>query len=193
MYHAIAISGSLRQASSNTGMLRCARSLMPSGMTLELLDIRQVPLFNPDLHEASRPPAVAEALRRIGEADALVLATPEYNYSIAPALKNMLDWASRAPENRLLSGKPIAIMGAAAGMGSSRAQYHLRQVCVGLNLLPLNKPEVFANVLGGGFDERGLPTDPNIRRLIREQMAALLAWTQRLNGQAVTPRPALAA
>ncbi len=181
MYQAIAISGSLRRASSNTGMLRFAQSAMPRGMTLALLDIHDVPLFNPDLHEAYRPQAVADLLRRIGEADALVLATPEYNYSMAPALKNMLDWASRAPDNRLLGGKPVALMGAAAGMGSSRAQHHLRQVCVGLDLLPLNRPEVFANAYGGGFDDQGQPTDPKIQQLIREQMVALLAWTRRLS------------
>jgi chromate reductase len=180
MIKAIGISGSLRRASSNTGLLRYARSVVPASMTLELVDIRGVPLYNQDVPEARRSPAVAEVLRHIGEADALVLAVPEYNYSIAPALKNVLDWASREPDNRLLNGKPVAIMGAAGGMGSSRAQYQLRQVCVFLNLLPLNKPEVFANAYAGGFDADGNLLDPTIRDNVRQQMAALLAWTRRL-------------
>jgi chromate reductase len=180
MIKAIGISGSLRKASSNTGLLRFARSVMPPGMTLELLDISAVPLYNQDVAEAHRPPAVDEVLRRIGKADALVLAGPEYNYSIAPALKNMLDWASRAPDNRLLDGKPVAIMGAAGGMGSSRAQHHLRQVCVFLNLHPLNKPEVFANAYAGGFDADGNLLDSTIQDNVRRQMAALRDWTLRL-------------
>ena len=91
----------------------------------------------------------------IERADALLLACPEYNYSLAPALKNALDWASRAPDNHLLAGKPLAILGSGGGIGSARSQYHLRQVCVFLDLHPLNKPEVFSNAFDGSFDENG--------------------------------------
>ena len=114
-------------------------------------------------------------LAQIGAADALVLAATEYNYSLAPALKNILDWASREPDNALLAGKPVALMGAAGGMGSSRAQYHLRQVCVFLDLQPLNKPEIFANAFAGGFDADGNLTDEKLAKLIGEQMRALVA------------------
>jgi chromate reductase len=181
MLKAIGISGSLRKASSNTGLLRYAQTVMPAGMTLDLVDIAQVPLFNADLGDAETLPAVSAVLRRIGDADALVLAVPEYNYSVAPALKNVLDWASRAPGNQLLKGKPVALMGAAGGMGSSRAQYHLRQTCVFLDLLPLNKPEVFANAYAG-FSADGDPVDPVIQDNVRAQMEALLGWTRRLQG-----------
>ena len=118
----------------------------------------------------------------MGAADALVLACPEYNYSIAPALKNIIDWASREPDNALLAGKPVAIMGAGGGMGTSRAQYHLRQVCVFLDLHPLNKPEVFANAFAGGFDADGNLTDEKIAANIAQQLAALAMWARRLKG-----------
>lgn len=119
-------------------------------------------------------------LAQLAAADALVLACPEYNYSLAPALKNILDWASREPDNALLAGKPVAILGAGGGMGTSRAQYHLRQVCVYLDLHPLNKPEVFANAFAGGFDDYGDLRDARLLGLVAEQMQALAAWTQRL-------------
>ena len=90
-------------------------------------------------------------------ADALVLACPEYNYSIAPALKNALDWLSREPDNVLLAGKAAAIMGAGGGMGTSRAQYHLRQVCVYLDLHVVNKPEIFSSGTSGAENGSAMP------------------------------------
>ncbi len=123
---------------------------------------------------------MVRVLAQLAAADALVLACPEYNYSLAPALKNILDWASREPDNALLAGKPVAILGAGGGMGTSRAQYHLRQVCVYLDLHPLNKPEVFANAFAGGFDDHGDVRDARLLGLVAEQMQALAAWTQRL-------------
>ena len=119
-------------------------------------------------------------LAQIEAADALVLACPEYNYSLAPAMKNILDWASREPQNQLMAGKAVAIMGAGAGMGTSRAQYHLRQVCVFLDLHTVNKPEVFANAFTGGFDVNGNLTDPKLIQLIADQMLALSVLTRKL-------------
>lgn len=179
-FKAVGISGSLRKASTNSGLLRCAQAHLPPGMSLEILDISSLPFYNADIPAESRPKALVEVLEKIGEADALVLACPEYNYSMAPALKNVIDWASRAPDNKLLDGKPVAIMGAGGGMGTSRSQYHLRQVCVFVNLLPLNRPEVFANAFAGGFDADGELTDPRIIGLIETQMQALQAWAARL-------------
>ena len=106
--HAVGISGSLRRASTNSGLLRCAQTNLPEGMTLEILDISEVPLYNADKDKENRTQAVAHVLSRIEAADALVLACPEYNYSIAPALKNVIDWASREPDNRVLNGKAAA-------------------------------------------------------------------------------------
>ncbi|MDX1677874.1 NAD(P)H-dependent oxidoreductase [Arsukibacterium sp.] len=176
----LAICGSLRAKSTNRGLVRYAMGNCPDGMKIHLADLMEVPFYNADL--GAKPAAVQTLLQQMAEADALLLACPEYNYSLAPALKNALDWASREPDNHLLSGKPVAIMGSAAGMGSSRAQYHLRQVCVYLNLHPLNQPEVFANAFSGAFDNDGDLIDQKIQANIRKLLAALLSWQQRLNG-----------
>ena len=139
---------------------------------MEIADLTDIPFYNQDI--ATKPATVERVLAQIGAAE-LVLGSTEYNYSLAPALKNILDWASREPNNALLAGKPVAIMGAAGGMGSSRAQYHLRQVCVFLDLQPLNKPEVFANAFAGGFDEAGNLTDAKLTQLVATQMQVLVA------------------
>jgi chromate reductase len=176
----LAICGSLRAKSTNRGLVRYAMANSPQGMKIHVADLIDVPFYNGDL--GAKPAAVTTLMQQLAEADALLLACPEYNYSMAPALKNALDWASREPDNHLLSGKPVAIMGSAAGMGSSRAQYHLRQVCVYLNLHPLNQPEVFANAFSGAFDNDGDLTDDQIQANVRKLLAALLAWQQRLKG-----------
>lgn len=169
----IGIAGSLRQASTNVGLLRAAQANLPVAASLEIADLSDIPFYNQDI--AERPTAVSRVLAQIGEADALVLASTEYNYSLAPSLKNILDWASREADNALLAGKPVAIMGAGGGMGTSRAQYHLRQVCVFLDLHPLTKPEVFANAFAGGFDAKGNLIDEKLIKLVGEQMQALVA------------------
>lgn len=169
----LGIAGSLRQASTNRGLLRAAQANLPAGASLEIADLTDIPFYNQDI--AEKPAAVSRVLAQIGAADALVLASTEYNYSIAPALKNILDWASREAGNALLAGKPVALMGAGGGMGTSRAQYHLRQVCVFLDLHPLNKPEVFANAFAGGFDANGNLIDEKLIKLVGEQMQALIA------------------
>jgi chromate reductase, NAD(P)H dehydrogenase (quinone) len=174
----LGISGSLRRQSANSGLLRAALAELPEGVSMDIADLRDIPFYNADL--AEKPASVSRVLAQIAAADALVLACPEYNYSLAPALKNILDWASREPNNALLAGKAVAIMGAGGGMGTSRAQYHLRQVCVFLDLHPLNKPEVFSNAFAGAFDADGNLTDPKLIQLIADQMRALHAWAGKL-------------
>ena len=176
----LGISGSLRRASTNSGLLRAAAARLPAGVTMEVADLSDIPFYNADL--TAKPASVVRVLAQMAAADALVLACPEYNYSLAPALKNILDWASREPDNALLSGKPAAIMGAGGGMGTSRAQYHLRQVSVFLNLHLLTKPEVFFNAFTGSFDADGNLTDEKIASLIGKQMHALAHWTRRIKG-----------
>jgi len=182
----LGIAGSLRQKSTNKGLLRAAQTRLPSGVSMEFADLSDVPFYNADL--TAKPAAVERVLAQLAQADALVLAATEYNYSMAPALKNILDWASREPDNALLAGKPApmiaaglpaAIMGAGGGMGTSRAQYHLRQVCVFLDLHPLNKPEVFANAFAGAFDGDGNLTDERLQKLVADQMKALADQTLR--------------
>ena len=174
----LGICGSLRRQSTNAGLLRVAMAELPEGVSMEIADLSAVPFYNADLSD--KPAAVQTLLAQMGAADALVLACPEYNYSLAPALKNALDWASREPNNALLAGKPAAILGAGGGMGTSRAQYHLRQVCVFLDLHPLNKPEVFANAFAGGFDADGNLTDARLIQQVAAQMQALAAWARRI-------------
>ncbi len=174
----LAICGSLRKKSTNMGLLRYAQAQAPAGSNITIADLSSVPFFNADLTE--KPVAVIELLQQLEKADALIFGCPEYNYSIAPALKNALDWASREPDNKLLSGKAVALMGAGGGMGTSRAQYHLRQVCVYLNLHPLNKPEVFANAFSGAFDADGNLVDEKIQGTINTQLTALIAWAHQL-------------
>ncbi len=173
----VGICGSLRKNSRNMGMLRCASEVMPEGTALEIIDITEIPLYREDM---AKPDSVKLLAEKVREADGLVLAVAEYNYSYAPALKNALDWLSRE-KGELLAGKTCAMMGAAGGMGSSRAQYHLRQCCVYLDLRVLNKPEVFANAFSPAFEARGDVADTDEGRLLREQIAGLMkALTERV-------------
>ena len=175
----LAICGSLRRKSSNLGLVKYAASNAPADMQIIIADLSDVPLYNQDLVEP--PTSVKTLMSQCGEADALLLACPEYNYSIAPALKNAIDWLSRAPNNALLAGKPVAIMGAGGEMGTSRAQYHLRQVCVYVDLHPLNKPEVFCNAFAGTFDADSNLIDPSTQESIRNQLVALQDMKRKLS------------
>ena len=178
--HVLGFSGSLRKGSYNTALLRAAAQLLPDGLTLEIFDLSQIPLYNDDIR-ASGYPEVVEAFRsRIAVADALLIATPEYNYSIPAVLKNALDWASRPPEPPL-TGKPVAIMGASTGnFGTVRAQLHLRQVCVFTNMFPLNKPEVLVARAQDKFDIEGRLIDETTRGFVCDLLVALAVWTQQL-------------
>lgn len=170
----LGISGSLRQKSRNSGLLRYAADHLPAGVTMEIADISALPLYNEDTdNDAQRPPSATNLIKQIQNADALVLACPEYNYSLAPALKNALDWASRVSGNVALAGKAVAIMGAAGGMGSSRSQYHLRQSCIILDLRPITKPEVFSNAFSASFNDDGDLVDASIQAQVVSLLEAL--------------------
>jgi chromate reductase, NAD(P)H dehydrogenase (quinone) len=177
----LGISGSLRKASFNTAALRAALELVPEGMTLEIADIAEIPLYNDDVRAAGFPPPVQHLRDRIAAADALLFATPEYNYSMSGVLKNVIDWVSRPPDPPVI-GKPVAIMGATPSLwGTTRAQYHLRQCFVFLNMFPVNKPEVLIAQAGNRFDAQGKLTDQATRDLIAQLLTALRDWTLRLN------------
>lgn len=180
--HVLAFSGSLRQASFNSGLIRAATELAPEGVTVELADISEVPLYNGDQDGESKPVAVEQLAQKIRKADALLFATPEYNYSIPGVLKNAIDWLSRVPGS-IFAGKPAAIMGASmGGMGTSRSQYHLRQVLVYLDVHPINKPEVFVSAAHQKCDENGNLTDEKTREIIGKQLQALKDWHDTLKG-----------
>jgi chromate reductase len=179
----VAICGSLRRASYNGGLLRAARALAPKGMSLEIADIAGIPLFNEDVERQGLPKIVRDFRERIRAADALLIATPEYNYSVPGVLKNTLDWASRPPDQPL-SGKPVAIMGATpGGFGTTRSQHLLRQVFVVVGSHVLAKPELMVSGAAGKFDDKGDLTDEATKKLVASFLAALVEWTARLNGK----------
>ena len=176
----LAICGSLRAGSYNRAALRAAIELKPPGMMIETADIGAFPLYNEDVRAQGFPPSVEKLRRQIAAADALLFVTPEYNYSMSGVLKNAIDWASRPPDQPF-AGKPVAIMGAAAGMaGSARAQYDLRRSCVFLDMHPLNKPEVLIGQAQTKFDAEGRFTDEVGRGLIRDLLVALEGWTRQI-------------
>lgn len=176
----LGISGSLRRASYNTALLRAAAELLPWGMTLETFDLAPLPMFNQD-HETPFPEAVAHFRARVAQADALLIATPEYNSSISGALKNALDWASRSPQQPL-NGKPVAIMGASTGnFGTVRSQLHLRQVLTHVGALPLGKPEVLVARAEQTFNTEGRLVDAAARGFLRDLLVALAEWTRRVS------------
>lgn len=178
----LGISGSLRKGSYNTAVLRAAAELLPEGMTLEIADISQFPLYDDDIRTGTGfPPAVQKFREQIAAADALLIATPEYNYSIPAPLKNAIDWASRPPDQPF-NEKPVGIMGATPSLwGTTRAQYHLRQCFVFLNMLPINKPEVLIAHAQSKFDAEGRLIDQTTRDMIAQHLLALRDWTRRVS------------
>lgn len=176
----LAFAGSLRKDSYNKALVKAAVELKPENMSIEVFDLEGIPPFNDDL--VQQPPAkVVEFKNKIQAADALLIATPEYNYSVPGVLKNALDWASRPNEGNPLQGKPVAIMSASTGrFGGARAQYHLRQTFVFLDMQPINRPEVMLSDAPHNIDTNGNVTNETTRKLIRQLLEALAAWTKRL-------------
>jgi chromate reductase len=175
----LGIAGSLRKASYNQATLRAAQQLVPEGSTLESFALDDIPLFNQDL-ENSPLPALADFKRRIRAADAILFVTPEYNYSVPGVLKNAIDCASRPYGDNAWSGKPVALMGASIGnLGSARAQYHLRQSLVFLNMPVVNQPEVMIGKAAERFNEQGELTDETAKKLIRQLLEELVALARR--------------
>ena len=148
--------------------------LAPEGMLITPASI-DLPLYNEDLHEQGDPAVVIKLKEQIRKADAVLIVTPEYNYSVPGVLKNAIDWVSRPPEQPF-NGKPVAIMGASPGkIGTARAQYHLRQIFVCLNAAVLNKPEVMVGGVMGAFDDNGQMIDQSTREHVARQLVALAA------------------
>lgn len=171
----LGLAGSLRKQSYNRGLLQAALEVAPPHCNLDIFDLEGIPLYNQD-EEIDLPQSVVQLKAKIRAADAILIATPEYNYSIPGVLKNALDWGSRPYGDNAWNNKPVAMMGASAGMqGTSRAQYHLRQVFVSLNMHSLNRPEVMVGSAQDRFDAKGNLTDPKTRQKIEELLIALIA------------------
>jgi chromate reductase len=183
--HVLGFSGSLRAGSYNTALLHTARELAPQGMEIETFDLSGIPLYNGDVEKQGMPPAVAAFRERLAAADALLIATPEYNFSVSGVLKNAIDWASRSPDSPL-TDKPLAMMGAGGRFGTLRAQLHLRDIVMHNNMQPLNNPQVTIARAWEHFDDEGRLTDERSRKAVRDLLAGLYDWTLRLRttGQA---------
>ena len=176
----LGFAGSLRKGSYNKALLRAAVELMPKDAKLEIFDLGGIPPFNQD-SEHRMPEKVKDFKAKIKSADAILIATPEYNYSIPGVLKNAIDWASRPSGDNSFEGKSVAIMSASPGMlGGARAQYHLRQVLFSLNMHAVNRPEAIVTFVKEKIDEKGNLTDEQTRKIIRQLLENLVAWTRRI-------------
>jgi chromate reductase len=176
----LGIAGSLRRASYNRALLLAAQELAPEGVTLDTFDLIAIPPYNFD-DEAVLPAPVAALKARIRAADAILIATPEYNYSVPGVLKNAIDWASRPYGDSAWEAKPVALMGASVStVGTARAQYHLRQSLTALNCYTLNRPEVLIGAAAQKFDAAGNLTDAKSREMIARLLTSLAAWTRKL-------------
>lgn len=179
-FRILGIAGSLRRDSYNRAALRAATRLAPQGVTIEIFELDGIPGFNQD-EERDPPARVVELKRQIREADAILIVTPEYNYSVPGVLKNAIDWASRPYGDSAWNGKAAAIMGASVGsIATARAQYHLRQMMVFLNMFPINKPEVMIGNASERFDAQGNLTDDATKQLIRQLLLNLVEWSRQI-------------
>lgn len=176
----LGFAGSLRKGSYNKSLLKASGGLTSGNSELETFDLEGIPPFNQDM-ENSMPEKVKEFKKKIKAADAILIVTPEHNYSVPGVLKNAIDWASRPYGDNSFDGKPAAIMSASPGMlGGARAQYHLRQMLVFLNMFPLNKPEIFVTFCSQKFDDKGNLTDEKTKEYIKGMLEALVTWTKKL-------------
>jgi chromate reductase len=183
----LGIPGSLRAASYNRALLRAAIDVAPAGMTIDVFErLRDIPSYDADVEATGDPEPVAAFKAAIRAADALLIATPEYNYGVPGVLKNAIDWASRPPRNSVLNRKPAAIMGATpGGTGTARAQLALRQSFVFTDTYVLPQPEMLVARAHDKVDASGRLTDEPTRQHMRKLLDALIGWTDRVG----TPRP----
>ncbi len=177
----LGICGSLRKASYNRGLLEAAAEMAPEGVTIEIADLRDIPFFDQDV-EATGDPAPVEALKeRIRAADAVLIATPEYDWGVPGVLKNALDWVSRPAGRSALKQKPLAMLGASDGpWGTTRAQLQLRQTLTYMDVLTLPSPWVYVASAKEKFDAAGKLTDEKTREQVKGLVTALVAWTERV-------------
>lgn len=176
----LGLSGSLRAGSYNTLALKAAQKLAPTGIRVEIASITDIPMYNDDVRAQGEPAAVAALKAKVRQADAVLIVTPEYNFSIPGVLKNTLDWMSRPPEPPF-TGKVVGIMGASPGpVGTARVQYDLRKVMVFMDAFTVNKPEVFINHCAGKFNAEGQLTDEASSKFIVDLLLAMQALKQRL-------------
>jgi chromate reductase, NAD(P)H dehydrogenase (quinone) len=172
----IGMSGSLRKGSYNTMLLRAAAQLLPADVSMEIVSIENIPLYNADLDlpaARQRPEAVEHFRKMLTDADGILISSPEYNYSIPGGLKNAIDWASRGEDSPLLR-KPVAVIGATTGLwGTARMQLAFHNVFLFLDMKPVYKPEVLVAQAEKKFDKEGNLTDEMAKKLIKQKLKEL--------------------
>ena len=175
----IAISGALRKDSTNTKLLRALAEVAGSAAEVEVVTLHGIPLFNEDDETAHGKPEIVKALgARIQSSDAVVIATPEYNFSIPGVLKNATDWLSRGGSP--FKWKRVGIMGASDGpIGTARSQYHLRQNLQALEATTMPKPEFFLTFSRKKFDDAGKLNDPDDRRRLETWFKHFREWVEK--------------
>lgn len=187
-FHILGMAGSLRQGSYNRGLLRAAQEVAPEGVVIGLFDLALIPPYNADVEARGDPDPVRQLKEDIRAADALLIATPEYNYSIPGVLKNAIDWASRPPTSHVLRHKPVALMGASGGRGGTiRAQLALRQVFVFTESYALLRPEILVANAATLFDNDANLVDVETRQRIGALIQALIEWTHLLRSGRASP------
>jgi chromate reductase len=176
----LGICGSLRKASLNMAALRACQDLLPQGMSLRITRIDDLPLYNQDVFDAGVPEPAKRLHAEIAEADGVLIASPEYNFSLTPALKNGIDWVSRQPKQSW-HDKPVAIFSASQGpLGGARVQYDLRRILGQLWAHVLPRPEVFIGLAPSKFDAQGKITDENTRKFLTDLLAGFKPWIERM-------------
>jgi chromate reductase len=176
----LGISGSLRKNSFNTSALKACGEMMPAGMSMTIARIDDIPLFNQDVFDAGQPEAVKRFRAECAAADGLLIASPEYNFSLTAPLKNAIDWASRPP-NQVFQDKPIAIFSATVGpLGGPRNQYDLRRILTQLWGHVLPRPEVFIGAANTKFDASGKLTDETTRKFLNDLLTGFKPWIERM-------------
>lgn len=177
----LGIAGSLRRHSFNRGLIEAARELAPERMLIRTGDLAAIPLYNADVQAEGDPEPVAALKAQIAAADALLIATPEYNHLLPGVLKNAIDWVSRPLATTVFRRKPVAIMGASGGStGTARAQLGLRQVLASVECYVLPGPQVLVANAADRFDADGRLTDERTREHIRALLAAFAEWVDRV-------------
>jgi chromate reductase len=178
----VGFAGSLRRASYNRGLIRAASESAPGGIVVDVFDLAEIPFYNQDVEDAGEPPSVVAFKRAIAEADALLVATPEYNHGVPGVLKNAIDWASRPRVTSPLRDKAVAVVGASPGQGSTaRAQAQLRDAFVFTGACVMPQPELLVAAAASHFDDDGNLTDPALRSSLVELVEALRVWTRRID------------
>lgn len=173
----LGVAGSLRQGSYNRALLRAAQGLSPDGMTVQIFDLAAVPLYNGDVEAEGDPDGVTAFKDAIRRADAVLMATPEYNHGVPGVMKNAVDWASRPPRDAALNGKPVGIIGASPGItGTARGQSQLREAFGFTNSYAMPQPELLVFRAHEKFDAEGRLTDEATAKYLRRYLEAFETW-----------------